>query len=151
MSLGVLLLYMYSSLTAACCNLGVTHVSWNIYCKVMPTPSKIYLIDRVDSQSQYLIILQNYIISTKILPQIKQQIFSVIHSCYGKQVRVVGGGETRSHDWQVIKDTYIHLFVNNDVIFFYISVHGQKRVVRRGFPEAGMLSHHPQVWSLVHN
>ena len=106
MSLGVLLLYMYSSLTAACCNLGVTHVSWNIYCKVMPTPSKIYLIDRVDSQSQYLIILQNYIISTKILPQIKQQIFSVIHSCYGKQVRVVGRGETRSHNWQVIKDTY---------------------------------------------
>ena len=55
----------------------------------MPTPSKIYLIDKADSQSQYLIILQNYIISTKILPQIKQQIFSVIHSCYGKQVRVV--------------------------------------------------------------
>ena len=106
MSLGVLLLYMYSSLTADCCNLSVTHVSWNIYCKVMPTPSKIYLIDKADSQSQYLIILQNYIISTKILPQIKQQIFSVIHSCYGKQVRVVGGGETRSPNWQVIKDTY---------------------------------------------
>ena len=113
MSLGVLLLCMCSSLTAACCNLGVTNVSLNIYCKVMPTPSKIYLFDRVDSQSQYLIIIQNYIISTKILPQIKQQIFSVIHSCYGKQVRVVGEVRPGAIIGKLLR-THIS-FVNNDL------------------------------------